>query len=38
MMKDINYISHDVTADVVKNMDYSLLEAATGKSKSELGN
>jgi ABC-type nitrate/sulfonate/bicarbonate transport system substrate-binding protein len=37
MMKDINYISHDVSADVVKNMDYSFLEAATGKPKTDLG-
>lgn len=38
MMKEINYIRRDVSMDVAKFMDYSFLEAATGKSKSELGN
>ncbi len=37
MMKDVHYISHDVTADITKNMDYQFLMAATGKSKEALG-
>lgn len=37
MMKDLRYISKDVSAELVKNMDYSFLEAATGKPISELG-
>lgn len=37
MMRDLKYISHDVSAEVTKNMDYSFLEAATGKSKQDLG-
>ncbi len=37
MMRDLRYISHDVSGAVVKNMDYSFLEAATGKSKADLG-
>jgi ABC-type nitrate/sulfonate/bicarbonate transport system substrate-binding protein len=37
MMKDLKYISSDVSAQVDKNMDYSFLMAATGKSKAELG-
>lgn len=37
MMKDLKYISTDVSAQVDKNMDYSFLMAATGKSKTELG-
>lgn len=37
MMRDLKYISHDVSADVEKNIDYRFLEAATGKPKSELG-
>ena len=37
MMKDIRYISKDVSADMEKHMDYSFLEAATGKPKAELG-
>lgn len=37
MMRDLRYISKDVTAEVAKNMDYSFLEAATGKPRSELG-
>ena len=37
MMKDIRYISRDVSAEVEKHMDYSFLEAATGKPKTELG-
>ena len=37
MMLDLRYISRDVSEAVVKNMDYSFLETATGKSKAELG-
>ena len=37
MMRDLRYISHDVSGAVVKNMDYTFLEAATGKTKAELG-
>jgi len=37
MMRDLKYVGSDVTAEAEKRMDYSLLEAATGKPKSELG-
>ena len=37
MMIDLKYISRDVTSDIEKRMDYSFLEAATKKSKNELG-
>ena len=37
MMKDLHYISHDVSADIKKNMDYEFLMAATGKPKEQLG-
>ena len=37
MMKDIHYISKDVSAAMDKHMDYSFLEAATGKPKTALG-
>lgn len=37
MMRDLKYISSDVSAAVEKNMDYRFLEAATGKPKTELG-
>lgn len=37
MMKDLRYVSKDVSAEVAKNMDYSFLEAATGKPASALG-
>lgn len=37
MMRDLKYISTDVSAAVEKNMDYRFLEAATGKPKSALG-
>ncbi|MFK3704917.1 ABC transporter substrate-binding protein [Klebsiella sp. NPDC088457] len=37
MMLELKYISTDVTDAVEKNMDYSFLEAVTGKPKSELG-
>jgi ABC-type nitrate/sulfonate/bicarbonate transport system substrate-binding protein len=37
MMKDLKYISHDVTADVDKHMDYRFLSEVTGKPKTELG-
>lgn len=37
MMRDLKYISTDVTKKVEDRMDYSFLEKATGKPKSELG-
>jgi ABC-type nitrate/sulfonate/bicarbonate transport system substrate-binding protein len=37
MMRDLKYINSDVSPAVEKNLDYSFLEAATGKSKAELG-
>lgn len=37
MMKDLKYITNDVSGLVEKNMDYRFLEAATGKPKTELG-
>jgi ABC-type nitrate/sulfonate/bicarbonate transport system substrate-binding protein len=37
MMKDLRYISKDVSDKVGKNMDYRFLEKATGKSKNDLG-
>ncbi|ETR74961.1 ABC transporter substrate-binding protein [Afipia sp. P52-10] len=37
MMRDLKYISKDVSAAVEKNMDYSFLEQATGKTKNDLG-
>lgn len=37
MMRDLKYISKDVTAAVAAKMDYRFLEAATGKPKTELG-
>jgi ABC-type nitrate/sulfonate/bicarbonate transport system substrate-binding protein len=37
MMKDLRYVSKDVSAEVAKNMDYSFLKAATGKPASALG-
>ena len=37
MMRDLKYISKDVSAEAEKNMDYSFLEKATGKAKNELG-
>ena len=37
MMKDLKYISHDVSGDIKKNMDYEFLIAATGKTKEQLG-
>ncbi|WP_436297212.1 MULTISPECIES: ABC transporter substrate-binding protein [unclassified Variovorax] len=37
MMRDLKYINTDVTAGISKNMDYSFLEAVTGKPKSALG-
>ncbi len=37
MMRDLKYISTDVTAQVQARMDYRFLEAATGKPKTELG-
>lgn len=37
MMRDLKYISTDVSQQVEKNLDYSFLEAVTGKPKTELG-
>lgn len=37
MMRDLRYVSKDVSAEVAKNMDYSFLEAATGKPRAEVG-
>ncbi len=37
MMRDLKYISNDVSAQVEKNLNYQFLEAATGKPKTELG-
>ncbi len=37
MMRELKYISRDVTADINKNMNYSFLTAVTGKSAKELG-
>jgi ABC-type nitrate/sulfonate/bicarbonate transport system substrate-binding protein len=37
MMRDLKYISKDVSAELEKNMDYSFLEQATGKKKNDLG-
>jgi ABC-type nitrate/sulfonate/bicarbonate transport system substrate-binding protein len=37
MMRDLKYISKDVSAEVEKNMEYSFLEQATGKKKNDLG-
>ncbi len=37
MMRDLKYISNDVSAQVQAKMDYRFLEAATGKPKTELG-
>ncbi|KAF1048629.1 MAG: hypothetical protein GAK35_00179 [Herbaspirillum frisingense] len=37
MMKDLKYVSSDVSAQAEKNMDYSFLMSVTGKPKSELG-
>jgi ABC-type nitrate/sulfonate/bicarbonate transport system substrate-binding protein len=37
MMRDLKYISSDVSGAIEKNMDYRFLEAATGKPKSALG-
>jgi ABC-type nitrate/sulfonate/bicarbonate transport system substrate-binding protein len=37
MMRDLKYISSDVSAAAKKNIDYSFLIAATGKPKSALG-
>ena len=37
MMKDLHYISHDVSDDITAHMDYEFLMAATGKSKDALG-
>ncbi|MGF6971149.1 ABC-type nitrate/sulfonate/bicarbonate transport system substrate-binding protein [Paraburkholderia sp. WC7.3g] len=37
MMKDLHYISTDVTPAIDKNMDYTFLSDATGKPKAALG-
>ena len=37
MMRDLKYINTDVTKKVEDNMNYTFLEQATGKPKSELG-
>lgn len=37
MMRELKYISRDVTADINKNMNYSFLTAVTGKSAKDLG-
>jgi ABC-type nitrate/sulfonate/bicarbonate transport system substrate-binding protein len=37
MMRDLKYINSDVSVGLDKNMDYSFLEAVTGKSKAALG-
>jgi ABC-type nitrate/sulfonate/bicarbonate transport system substrate-binding protein len=37
MMRDLKYISKDVSAEVDKNLDYSFLEKTTGKNKNDLG-
>ena len=37
MMKELKYISRDVSADITKNMNYSFLEKATAKTAKDLG-
>nr|WP_315838865.1 ABC transporter substrate-binding protein [Bradyrhizobium prioritasuperba] len=37
MMKDLKYISNDVTPAIDKTLDYSFLEAVTKRSKNDLG-
>lgn len=37
MMRELKYISKDVSAEINKNMNYSFLTAVTGKSAKELG-
>ena len=37
MMKELKYISRDVSGDITKNMDYSFLVSVTGKTPKELG-
>jgi hypothetical protein len=37
MMKDLHYVSTDVTSQIGPNMDYDFLMKATGKSKTDLG-
>ena len=37
MMRELKYISRDVTDEINKNMNYSFLTAVTGKSAKELG-
>ena len=37
MMRDLKYISRDVTADIDKNMNYPFLTSITGKTPKDLG-
>ena len=37
MMRDLKYISRDVTADIDKNMNYTFLTSITGKTPKDLG-
>lgn len=37
MMKDLRYVSRDVTADIERHMDYRFLAEATKKEKREIG-
>lgn len=37
MMKDLKYVSSDVTPAIDKTLDYSFLEAVTKRSKNDLG-
>jgi hypothetical protein len=37
MMRDLRYVSHDVSADIDGHMDYRFLAQATKKAKEDLG-
>ena len=37
MMRELKYISKDVSTEITKNMDYSFLVSVTGKTPKELG-
>jgi hypothetical protein len=37
MMKDLHYVSTDVTPAIDKNMNYTFLSEATGQPKAALG-
>ena len=37
MMRDLHYVSTDVTPAIDKNMNYTFLSEATGKPKTALG-